>query len=249
MMDDFPRLPRAWDFAMTMPMRRTGIVFVLSGVLLAGCEPDDPAVRVELTELRTELAEANKTLDEQRDELKSLRRKAAEVDFVEPEKLSGSLGRETDGLKRAVIEAFPGFRMVSASVGQVETPVTTATPYRAKFFFKLRALSAAGTPTGAELGPYSLALAADREGKWAVPTAGEIAAKFQAGGSGQGAPASERAGGAPTGGDGARTVNWGDGGAQGGGASGPSATVPAEAPSRPTANPMQAEETREIRFD
>ncbi len=57
---------------MTKPMRWT-VMVGLSGVLaLTGCEPDDPVVREELVELRTELAAAEKTVAEQREELQHL---------------------------------------------------------------------------------------------------------------------------------------------------------------------------------
>ncbi len=217
----------------------TGLCAPLLAVVFAGCEPDDPAVRHELAELRTALADTRRELDTVRASLASAEQKAARVDFEEAADLSASLKTRTNELRTIVIQACPGTRIESFSIGAVETPLNSPHPYRANFNFALRQIDpGSGQAVGDNLGPYTVTIQADRDGDWQLPTAADLAALFDN-------PAASAADAAPPD-DGSRHVEWGDSPRnQRNATQRPSAP----APRQPAANPMPSQETREIRFE
>lgn len=149
---------------------------VIAAAIFAGCEPDDPQVRKELVELRTEVASAKKELESLRSELAVVSKKAQQTDFLSAEQLSGGVERLREQMRKSVGDAFPGYELVSLSPGSVETPITTEYPYAVGVTFFLKEGN-----SGTEHGPYFLVLKADRSGSWQLPTPEEIASRLGAG--------------------------------------------------------------------
>ncbi len=227
------------------------ITIGLAILLLAGCEPDDPAVRKELVEMRTALANTRQELDEAKAALAVAQQKAGKVDFLEVSQLSGKLEAHREELRAILIQAYPGNRVESLSVGAIETPLTAPAPYRASISFSLRQLdSASGQPIGDNLGPYTISIPAGRDGAWKIPTAAQLAALLGGGARDDSAQSSRRDTAQPVGAasDEIRTIEWGDGNRRQPNA--PAPRAPAQRTTAPTpASPMESQETREIRFE
>ncbi|MDD5200700.1 MAG: hypothetical protein PHC88_12965 [Terrimicrobiaceae bacterium] len=215
-------------------------LFGICGALLTACEPDDPAVRKELVEMRTTLANTRQELDETKAALAVAKAKADRANFLEADALAASLRAKQGELRRAIVQALPNYQLVTMSIGQVDTPFTSATPYAATIRFVVQPSGRDGRPAS-----FVFHMLGGRDGAWLPPNPGEIAASV----GGVVAPAAAEVDhqsepGVPED-RGVRHIQWTDGGAA------PAARPPAQnpQPSGQAVDPMPgSQETRRVNW-
>ncbi|MCX7712547.1 MAG: hypothetical protein N2035_02605 [Chthoniobacterales bacterium] len=114
--------------------------------------------------LRTKLSISQEEIEKLRAENAALSRKAEQANLLDLDSLQSNLYNQRVKLRQLLNETFPNFQIVTFSIGTIEKPLNTETPYRASFSFTLR------NKQNDEFGPFTIWLKADRSGSWVQPS-------------------------------------------------------------------------------
>jgi hypothetical protein len=217
--------------------------------VLPGCDGEDPKIRQEVAELRTQLGDLERKNARLEADLKEARSKATLSNFLGREALGRNLQAVMPELRANLTRAFPNLTVDPVSPGTISTPLDEqGFPYNTELSFGLSQGAGRGVTT------YTINIKADREGKWHMPDLRALAALQEHRSADNGQPT--RQGGGPSA-DGPRVIDWGE---QNTGAapapapapppSQPAPAAPSSRPNQPEAQaPFPVQDSRTIQFD
>jgi len=229
-------------------MLRVFPLLLLWVAVLPGCDGEDPKIRQEVAELRTQIGDLERKNARLEADLKEARSKATLSSFLGRDVLSRNLEAVMTDVRANLMRAFPNMTVDPVSPGTISTPLDAqGFPYSTELSFGLSPKGA-----GRRVTTYTINIKADREGKWQIPDLRAMAALNEHSTAERG-PATPQAPAA----DGPRIIDWGE---QNPGAAPapthappPSQPAPAAPPTRPsqptTQAPFPVQDSRTIQFD